>query len=152
MCHQNNVKLRFGPVAILAPALVTSKQLSALLVELGDFASCHFASMAPHLTNAERMQDQKVMMSQGGKPMDALRAVNASRQKKGLPEINKSAIYRFCKGETHRLGCAETRGRKRKLTKADAYNLDRTRRRLIKAASRPASAVARMLPQPEAPD
>jgi hypothetical protein len=84
------------------------------------------------LTIKERNQIDDVMRK--GTAADALRAVNAQRVGKNIREVEKSTVYRFAKGLTHKRGAAETRGRKRSLSKQNVRKLDTVRRRLIKTA------------------
>ena len=66
--------------------------------------------------------------------MDALKVVNRAREKKGVDKLNKSTIYRFMKGGTHKRGKKETRGGSNKaLTKKDVDHLDKVRKRLLKS-------------------
>ena len=48
--------------------------------------------------------------------MDALRKVNARRQRRNDP-VHKATIYRYLAGETHRRGGKEASGRKKVLMK-----------------------------------
>ena len=50
-------------------------------------------------------------------PMDIARRVNQAQKKRGMDEVDKSTIYRYLKGSTHRRGMLEKRGRKQSLTR-----------------------------------
>ena len=67
--------------------------------------------------------------------MSTLRKLNMARAKKGIPPLSKATIYRYVRGDTHKRGVAETRGRKRSLGRSDVKSLDRARRKLIKSAN-----------------
>jgi len=67
-----------------------------------------------------------------GGAMDALRAVNKMREKNRIQKVEKSTIYRFLRGETHRRGQKEIRGSKKILEKKDIDKLDKVRKRLLK--------------------
>lgn len=86
----------------------------------------------PQLTDAEMTAVDGVMRTQGS-PMDALRKVNARRQRRDNP-VHKSTLYRYLGGETHLRGQKETRGRKKILVKKDILKLTQSRRRLLKQA------------------
>ena len=66
--------------------------------------------------------------------MDALKQVNDRRKKNDVAPLDKSSVYRFLKGSTHKRGRIETRGRRKSVTKADVRKLDRSRVKLIKKA------------------
>ena len=72
----------------------------------------------PQLTLQEEMLIDREVRSKAP-PTKALRAVNAARKKRGIEEAAKQTVYRYINGQTHRRGRAETRGRKKALTKAD---------------------------------
>ena len=67
--------------------------------------------------------------------MDALRRVNAAREADGGTPVHKTSVYRYLKGETHRLGRRERRGRDKALTRKDCVKLQQARRRLLKRAN-----------------
>ena len=71
----------------------------------------------------------------GGGGMDALRALNKAREKRGVAPVTKSSVHRYIRGRTHKRCVVETRGRKRVLTKTDERRLDQVRTRLVKKAS-----------------
>ena len=89
----------------------------------------------------QRLQpDELVLIDQsararGGGVGAAVRAVNQKRAARGVAPVHQSAVYRYAQGISHPAGAAETRGRKRALTSQDAHKLDRTRKRLVKAAN-----------------
>ena len=60
--------------------------------------------------------------------------INRRRMRKGIEVVDKSAVYRFIGGETHRRGVEETRGRKKALSKEDGRALEKARIKLIKKA------------------
>ena len=70
-------------------------------------------TMAPQLTTTEQNLIDDVVRKDGGTPMDALRAVNQARGRKRKAEvfIDKTTVYRYVNGETHRHGLREKRGR-----------------------------------------
>ena len=51
--------------------------------------------------------------------------------KKGIRQIEKSAVHRYVKGSTHKRDATEKRGRKNLLSRRDVRKLDQARRRLI---------------------
>ena len=67
--------------------------------------------------------------------MQAFRAVNKERQKRGEDHVNEATIYRFVNVINHCRGRQETRGRDSLLTDAEVKHALATRRRLIKEAS-----------------
>ena len=87
-----------------------------------------------HLQPAEEALINKTILKNRGTPTDAWRAVNKSRAQKGIRELGKDAVHRFCNGDTHARGRSETRGRKRSLSTADVRALEQARKRLLKKA------------------
>ena len=85
------------------------------------------------LTTAEQHLIENVLR-QHGRAADAFRCVNLQRDKANIRRVEKSAVYRFAKGRTHRRGAIESRGRKRSLAGKEIRRLDQARRRLIKRA------------------
>ena len=75
-----------------------------------------------HLTPAEQ-QEIRDVLSQHGTPTEALADLNKARAKKGIRELEKSAVHRSVRGETRKIGAAETRGRKNTLTNSDIKKL-----------------------------
>ena len=76
--------------------------------------------------------------------------VNNAREKKSFHKVNKSAVYRYLQGVTHRRGVTEARGRKKILARRDVLKLDQARKRLLKAAdSRRRHASQQMPCEPE---
>ena len=73
------------------------------------------AAMPKHLSLGEQAAVDKVVRLG---PMDALHIINKLRKKQGADELNKSTIYRYLKGKTHRRGTVESRGRKQRLGEA----------------------------------
>ena len=90
---------------------------------------------AQHLTCEELSRIDNILRTEKGSATDALRLINAERRKTKVREVDKSTVYRYVKGLTHTRGVAETRGRKRSLSKTDISKLDKARRRLIKRAN-----------------
>ena len=90
--------------------------------------------MPTQLTTAEQTDIDKVLRSGKGGPMDALRKINNARALKNIEEVVKSTIYRFVKGNTHKRGKKEIRGKQKLLRKADIARLERVRKRLLKVA------------------
>ena len=86
----------------------------------------------PQLSEKDIQLVDKVLRQQKGSPADALRRVNAAREVRDEPPIQRDAIYRYMNGKTHRRGRQETRGSQPILSKADVRNLMQTRRRLLK--------------------
>ena len=108
---------------------------SAFCARIGAVACCSVgAAMPKHLSLGEQAVVDKVTRQKNLGPMDAMRAVNKLRKQKGHDELNKSTIYRYLKGKTHRRGLVESRGRKKSLGKRDVLKLDQARKRLLKAA------------------
>ena len=88
-----------------------------------------------HLTVGEQTLVDTVMRKGKGTATEALSRINTSRQKNNIREVDKSTVYRYVKGLTHKRGAEERRGRKRSLSKQDVRTLDQARRRLIKKAA-----------------
>ena len=90
----------------------------------------------PHvqLTSSEQVRIDTVLRARGGSPADAVLAINAVRLKQKIRIINKSAVYRYASGLSHKRGKLEARGRKPLLSKRDKRSLETARRRLIKNA------------------
>ena len=87
------------------------------------------------LTQDERSLIDKIVRTDKKTPTEALRRVNAKREKKGIREVEKSTVHRFCRGLTHKVGAKETRGRSAGLSAKDKQRLDRARRKLIQKAN-----------------
>ena len=69
-----------------------------------------------------------------GKAKAAAAAVNTLRRQHRLPLITPNAVYRFARGDTHKRGATEKRGRHVLLSKLSKLRLMQARRRLIKEA------------------
>ena len=92
-----------------------------------------FGAMAPHLTDAEL--DKMAMLQAGGKtPVQIAAWLSGQRSRKGMPCPNLTAVRRALKGQSHRRGLPETRGRKRKLTMKQVSKLNQVRKTLLKKA------------------
>ena len=63
------------------------------------------------LTLLERSLIDDVVRKEKGSATDALRRVNAVRKEQRIRPIGKTAVHRYVKGECHRLGAIERRGR-----------------------------------------
>ena len=78
------------------------------------FRVCGFVSACVcacvQLTAKEMELIHGMLADRNHKPMDTVRAVNTARRKAGVEEIDKTSIYRYINGETHRRGRSETRG------------------------------------------
>jgi hypothetical protein len=86
------------------------------------------------LTLAERSLIDSMKRS-GKSTRDALRRVNKDRVKHDVVrEVSENAVYRYLKGQTHKLGAKEKRGSAKILTKQNIRSLDQARKRLIKRA------------------
>ena len=79
------------------------------------------------------MVDKK--MRAGWSPMDALLLINKQRERNNVDPAHKSSVYRYVKGDTHRKGTKETRGRPPALTRKDKLKLEQARRRLLKQSN-----------------
>ena len=77
---------------------------------------------------------KKVVGHQKKSGAHAHRLLSKKREACGQEPLEKTAVYRFLRGETHRTGTSETRGRHKILTNADLRTLQQARRRLIKKA------------------
>ena len=86
------------------------------------------------LTQDERVQIDRMIRSEKKTPTDALRSINMARKAKKIREGQKDGVHRYVRGETHKLGALEKRGRKRSLSAQDVRKLDSVRRRLIQKA------------------
>lgn len=91
--------------------------------------------MSVQLTPQECQRIDKVVRGQKRKVSDALAQTNASRKRQGVEPISRSAVYRYCRGETHRRDAEETRGRTVTLTATHIRAADRARERLLKQAN-----------------
>ena len=90
--------------------------------------------MVAHLTGMEQDFVKKVVGHQKKSGAHAHRLLSKKREACGQEPLEKTAVYRFLRGETHRRGTSETRGRNKILTNADLRALQQARRRLIKKA------------------
>ena len=90
--------------------------------------------MPQHLTENEQDLIDKYVRTERKKPMEALAGVNKGRIKKGLEIVDKSTVYRYVNGKSHRRNVVETRGRAKSLSKTDETHLLKTRRRLLREA------------------
>ncbi|CAK0868338.1 unnamed protein product [Prorocentrum cordatum] len=77
----------------------------------------------------------KSARARGNGAAAATRAVKQRRAARGVAPMHQSAVCRCVKGIGHPAGAAETRGRKRALTPKGADELDRVRKRLLRAAN-----------------
>ena len=64
----------------------------------------------------------------------ALEAIKKMRDKHGIEPARKTTVYRYIKGDTHRRGGGEKRGRTKSLSKTEEVLLFKTRKRLVQAA------------------
>ncbi len=83
----------------------------------------------PQLTHAELNLIAKLHTATA-----AHEAVNVQRKKAKVEPIGYSSVAKFKAGVTHLRGKEETRGAKRKLSKADVKKLVKVRRKLIQEA------------------
>ena len=90
--------------------------------------------MPAQLTLAEQSQVDRLVRVNKMAPLGALGKLNAERAKAGVQAVNKSTIYRFLNGKTHRRDVVEKRGSKKYLSKKDINKLDKVRKDLLKAA------------------
>ena len=91
-------------------------------------------AMPQQLSDQEQDTIDKYVRREGKSPVVALEAVNKERNKKGIEAANKSTVYRYINGETHRRSRGEKRGRSKSLSKAEEWMLCKTRKRLVQAA------------------
>eukprot|EP00973_Karenia_brevis_P091022 12405487-Karenia_brevis.AAC.1 len=83
--------------------------------------------MPMQLTFKEQDLIDKIVRQEKRPGADAVKEINKRREHKDAELIDKSSIYRFIQGDTHRRGRKETRGRKKVLSKGEKRHLDRTR-------------------------
>jgi biotin operon repressor len=87
------------------------------------------------LTIPEQMLLDKMLRQEGASVNDAWKRLSADRLAKKIQPLHISNVYRFASGLTHKRCSIETRGRKRALSASDVRTLDKTRRKLIRAAN-----------------
>ena len=90
--------------------------------------------MPKQLTEAEMNLINRMVGHEGANVREAYDAVNAKREKKGEEEIGYAAVCKFVKGDTHKRGAKETRGRPQKISFRDVKKLLAIRRKLIQEA------------------
>ena len=91
--------------------------------------------MPQHLSDREQDTVDNYVRCKGKPAMQALEAINKERMKNGIDLANKSTVYRYINGETHRRGRAEKRGRPKSMCKGDETMLYKTRKKLIQKAN-----------------
>ncbi|CAE8645805.1 unnamed protein product [Polarella glacialis] len=89
--------------------------------------------MAPHLT-AKELDRSQVMSAKSKTPVEIHAALFASRSSRNVPGPDLTTVRRALKGDTHRRGAKETRGRKLVLTKKNLRRINTIRKALIKQA------------------
>jgi hypothetical protein len=88
-----------------------------------------------HMSIAEMQLVDKTMRAGGGTVTGACALVNAARQRaKQCAPLAFSTIYRFTRGEHHKMGASEKRGKAKMLTPKSKLKLEQARKRLIKNA------------------
>ena len=90
--------------------------------------------MPQQLSDREQDSIDKYVRCEGKSPVKALEAINKMRNKNGIDPANKTTVYRYIKGDTHRRGGGEKRGRTKSLSKTEEILLVKTRKRLVQAA------------------
>ena len=89
--------------------------------------------MAPHLSDAEL--DKVTFMSKKGKSTnDILNRIEKDRENMGIEPPLLRVIQKAVRGETHKRGLAEARGRKRTWTQSQVFKAEATRKKLYKKA------------------
>ena len=71
---------------------------------------------------------------QGNAPLTIHKKINAKRRKRDISPADKTTIYWYLDGGTHKKRKPETRGREETLTNADLRKLQQARWRLLKKA------------------
>ena len=89
-------------------------------------------AMAPHFTTKELDQFKKWRALT---PKAAHEKLKAQRDRKGIDTPNIKQIRKVLSGQTFRQGVVETRGRKKKLSKANVRRVNTVRKTLIKKAN-----------------
>ena len=107
---------------------------SCLLFAVELRSSAVMATAIVQLTKVERAQIDNIVRTKKMSATEALRQINAARKRSKAQEVEKSTVYRYVRGLTHKPHVPEKRGRKRSLSKKDVRSLDQARRRLIKRA------------------
>ena len=87
--------------------------------------------MAPHLTLLE-LDKLRKWSSDGITPIQMHARLKSLRDRRSVVAPNLTNIRKVLKGNTCRLSKAETRGRKKALSKAMVRRLNTTRKRLVK--------------------
>ena len=87
--------------------------------------------MAPHLTFIA--QDKLIEWGQKFTPIQVHQKLQAFRARRNIQCPDLTAVRKFLKGKAHRRGAVETRGAKRKWTRAHVLTANRMRRQKIKA-------------------
>ena len=90
--------------------------------------------MAPHLTLLE-LDKLRKWSSDGLTPIQMHARLKSLRDRRSVVAPNLTNIRKVLKGNTYRLSKAETRGRKKALTRAMVRRLNATRKRLAKEAN-----------------
>ena len=86
--------------------------------------------MAPHLTPIE--QHKLIEWRQKLTPIQVHQKLPALRARRNIQCPDLTAVRKFLKGNTHRRGAVQTRGAKRKWTRAHVLTANRVRRQKIK--------------------
>ena len=86
------------------------------------------------LSQKERITIDGMIRREKASATEAWRRINRDRVRLGVPEVGKSAVHRYARGVTHKLGAEENRGRKHALNEANIKALEQARLRLIKKA------------------
>ena len=86
------------------------------------------------LSQKERITIDGMIRREKASATEAWRRINRDRVRLGVPEVGNSAVHRYARGATHKLGAEEHRGRKHALNEANIKALDKARLRLIKKA------------------
>ena len=89
--------------------------------------------MGKPLTPAERDEARR-LASQQLTPTEVWKKWTAKRAQKRAVPPNLTTVRRFLKGKTYSVAAAETRGRKRKLSRRVVLNMEKKRKELLKKA------------------
>ncbi len=86
------------------------------------------------LTVEEQRQINKWVGHEKKSGSAVVKILNKQRLARKQPQVEKSSVHRFIRGDTHSQDLPESRGRHKTLARADIRKLQQARRRLLRAA------------------
>ena len=88
----------------------------------------------PQLTESEQDQIDKYVLCDRLPVPKAIERMNKERMKTNVDPVDKSTVYRYVNGDTHRRSSVEKRGRTKSLSKQDEKHIAKVRRDLLRKA------------------